>query len=171
MREPDDQARRPDAAMAGHPARQPRWAPARGRLHEDRLVQALVLLHVPRHRPRVARDRNGRRDRRHCPAAAPVVERSHRRNVRHVGRAEHRRRLPRRRATSRSTLARSGTTAPARRSRTSCSSPSSASRCSPRSSRWGSSFQYCSVEQATRSAACTSRTSSAQVSAVSSRCR
>ena len=84
--------------MAGPPARQSRWAPARGRLHEDRLVQALVLLHVPRHRPRPARHRNGRRDRRRRPTHPPVVDRSHRRDVRHVRRLEHRSRLLRHRA-------------------------------------------------------------------------
>ena len=50
--------------------REPRGAAARDQLHAHHLVQALLLLHVPRHRPRAARARRGRRARRDLRAAA-----------------------------------------------------------------------------------------------------
>ena len=72
----------PHAPVARHPPRQPGRPAARGRLHPHRLVQALVLLHVPRHRARAARHRLGRRVRRR--SAQPVRRWTHRAHHRGV---------------------------------------------------------------------------------------
>src|SRR6266511_971790 len=51
-----------------------RRPPARGQLHADHLVQALLLLHVPRHRAGVAGYRRRRRARRDLAPPPPGVD-------------------------------------------------------------------------------------------------
>ena len=155
--------RRPrrDAARvhARDPAGQLRGPAARDRVHADHLVQALLLLHLPRHRPRAARDRHRRCDRHDLEAPSRRLD----------GRSAALELLARvRRASSsgtassrsrRSTRWRSGSTAPSPRSPTSRVSSSSASRCSPRSSPSASSCRRCSGAGPRRSGGCTSPTS------------
>ena len=79
-----------------HLPRQPGRAAARGRLHPHRLVQALVLLHVPRHRPRAARHRIGRHLRRRCASGSAEPRTDAIIAVCSIfGADQHRRRLPR----------------------------------------------------------------------------
>src|SRR4029450_13783802 len=57
------------------PARQLRWTLAGDQLHPHRLLQALLLLHLPRHRSRPAGYRHRRSPRRDLPSPEPCCDR------------------------------------------------------------------------------------------------
>ena len=78
--------------LPGEPGR----AAPRGRLHPHHLVQALVLLHVPRARARAARHRLGRDLRGRVAPIAPRRHRHRRHDLRAPRRGQHRGGLPRR---------------------------------------------------------------------------
>ena len=73
------------AARAHDLPRQSRGSPPRGRLHAHRLVQALVLLHLPRHRAGTPRHRLGQRVRRGVHPRAAMGHRPHHRRRRRSG--------------------------------------------------------------------------------------
>ena len=164
--------REPGPPDGGHLPRQPGRAAPRGGLHPHRLVQALVLLHVPRHRPGAA----GHRVRRHLRRALQAAPRdghasASSRMCSIFGAISIVDRLPRDLADPDQHVSiwdygTAGVVQEPRRS-----SRSSASRSSRRSSRSGSSSRPSSAARRTASAASTSPTSSAPASVASPRSR